>query len=202
MFLSEKTALNLQLEREQYQEKQHLEFYQKGEEIVLKDMGIYQVYRGVVQLNRLEREEKEVVIGWVTPNHVFGNLLTNTSNYLAFSLTDVYVRHYSLKEAVRDSQLARQMLSELSYRLIKSEQMVAITSLRKVEDRLLGLLQMLKEEMGHPVAGGSRLTARFTHQNLADAICTTRVTVTRTLGDLQSKNLLEFDRDRHLIVKF
>ena len=202
MFLSEKTALNLQLEREQYREKQHLEFYQKGEEIPVKNTGICQVYRGVVQLNRLEREEKEVVVGWITPNHVFGNLVNNTSDYFAFSLTDVYIRHYNLQEAAQDSQLARQLLSELSYRLIKSEQMVAITSLRKVEDRLLGLLQMLKEEMGHPVARGSRLTARFTHQNIADAICTTRVTVTRTLGDLQSKNLLEFDRDRHLIVKF
>ncbi|VEP16230.1 cAMP-binding protein [Hyella patelloides LEGE 07179] len=202
MLLSDRPALNLQLEKKKYREEQYLDLYQKGEEIPLVNSGLWQVYQGVVQLNRFNQSQGEVVIGWVTPNHVFGSTVNNNSAYCAIAMTDVYVRHYQPKEIIRNPQLARQLLSELSYRLVKSEQMVAITSLRKVEDRLLGLLTMLKGEMGHPVAKGTRLTARFTHQNIADAICTTRVTVTRVFGDLQNKGLLEFDSDRHLIIKF
>lgn len=55
--------------------------------------------------------------------------------------------------------------------------------------------------MGQLVINGTRLTIRFTHQNLADIICTTRVTVTRILGDFQTKGLVRIDRDRHIIIR-
>jgi CRP-like cAMP-binding protein len=202
VFLSDRSALRLQFDRKKSQEEQYLEFYQKGEEIPLVDIGLWQVYKGVVQLNRLNYNQQEVVMGWVTPNHAFGSMNKMDFPYIAIAMTDVYIRYYQPQDIVKYPQLTRQLLSELSYRLVKSEQMVAITSLRKVEDRLRELLLMLKEEMGHTVNRGTRLTARFTHQNIADAICTTRVTVTRVLGDWQQQNLVEFDSDRHLIVKF
>ena len=202
MYLRNEPRLNLQLNRKLCQEEEYLDFYQKGEIISLKNSGFYQVYRGVVQLNRLNHREQEVVIGWVTPNHAFGNLINGDSGYYAIALTDVYLRSYKPVEVVRNSQLSRQLLSELSYRLVKSEQMIDIISRKKVEERLLGLLSMLKEEMGHPVNEGIRLTARFTHQSIANTLCTTRVTITRIFGDLEERNLLEFDKNRHLIIKF
>ena len=79
--------------------------------------------------------------------------------------------------------------------------MLAINALRRVEDRLWQLLLMLGEEMGRPVDNGIRLTVRFTHQNLAKVICTTRVTVTRILGYFQNRGWIEFDQKRHIILK-
>lgn len=201
MLLEDRLRWNLQLDAKKSQEEQYLEYYQKGEEISLHKLGLWQVYRGVVQLNRLNGSYQEVTVGWITPNHAFGSLIHQTSLYRAVAMTDVYVRHYQQQEIAQDSQLAYQLVSDLSYRLIKAEQMVTITSLKKVESRIKKLLQMLKEEMGHPVEKGIRLTARFTHQNIADAVCTTRVTVTRIMGDLQRQGLLEFDRDRHIVLK-
>ena len=201
MFLRNEPPLNLELKRKAYQDEEYLDFYQKGEEISLCDPGFWQVYRGVIQLNRLNHIQKEVVMGWVTPNHAFSNIIGKASPYSAIAITDVYLRKYQPQEIAQNTRLARQLLSELSYRLVKSEQMIEIVSQKKVEDRLRGLLLMLVEEMGHPVERGIRLTARFTHQNIADALCTTRVTVTRILGELQNQDLLEFDSDRHLIVK-
>ena len=154
------------------------------------------------RLNRSDYGTKEVVVGWVTANHAFSNTINGTSSYRAIAMTDVYLKQYRQKEIKQNPQLARQLLSELSYRLVQSERMIAIISLKRIEDRLRELLILLKAEMGHPVNNGVRLTARFTHQNLADAICTTRVTITRIFGDLQNQNLIEFDRDRHLIIKF
>jgi CRP-like cAMP-binding protein len=42
---------------------------------------------------------------------------------------------------------------------------------------------------------------RLTHQNLANAIGTTRVTVTRILNKLKSEGAIIIDRDRHIILK-
>lgn len=202
MLLSDKPAFELKLNKKDSQEARNLDFYQKGEEIPLTDSGFWQVYRGVVQLHRLNESGREIILGWVSSNHAFGSNLNGLCERNALALSDVYLRRYKPQDILQNPQLARLLLSELSYRLLKAEQMIAITSLTKVEDRLLGLLTMLKEEIGHPITKGTRLTVRFTHQNIADAICATRVTITRILGDLQNQNLIEIDGDRHLVVKF
>jgi CRP-like cAMP-binding protein len=82
----------------------------------------------------------------------------------------------------------------------QTEALLAIAGLKRVEDKLHHLLQLLKQEMGEPVAEGTRLGIRLTHQNLANAIGTTRVTVTRLLGEFQRQGLISFDSDRHLII--
>jgi CRP-like cAMP-binding protein len=41
---------------------------------------------------------------------------------------------------------------------------------------------------------------RFTHKNLADAIGTTRVTVTRLFKEFQTQGWLALDGDRHLLI--
>ena len=60
---------------------------------------------------------------------------------------------------------------------------------------------MLKEEIGQHILEGIRLTVCFTYQNLANVIGATRVTVTRILGEFQTKEWIEFERDRHIIIK-
>ena len=66
-----------------------LDFYEKGEEIALLKTGIWQVYRGVVQLNKTHISGKKIVVGWVTPGHVFDN--SNPAvTYHADAVSDVY----------------------------------------------------------------------------------------------------------------
>jgi CRP-like cAMP-binding protein len=54
--------------------------------------------------------------------------------------------------------------------------------------------------MGEPMPEGTRLRVRLTHQNLANAIGTTRVTVTRLLSKLKREGAITIDRDRHIIL--
>jgi len=70
-----------------------------------------------------------------------------------------------------------------------------------VQDRLNSLLAMLEQEVGQPVAQGTRLRVRLTHQDFASACCTTRVTVTRLLGKLQRQGTIVVDAQNHLIIK-
>jgi len=41
---------------------------------------------------------------------------------------------------------------------------------------------------------------RLTHQHLANAISSTRVTVTRALGQLQEEGWLFIDRNRYIVI--
>ena len=204
MLLRELSPPNLRLQSKSFPKEVPLTFYAKGQLIPLADSNFCQVYKGVVQLSSLRQSNEEVILGWLSPNRVFGvaNNPDSSSPYKLLAMTDVYVQIYSSQELGRDPQLAKRLVSELSYHLLKSQQMIAVNSLKKIETRLRELLVMLRNEVGHPVDQGIRLTARFTHKNFADAIGTTRVTITRILGEWKNKNMIEFDSDHHLIVKF
>lgn len=179
-----------------------LQQYERGDEIAVLDSGIWQVYRGVVQLSRIQPDGNEIILGWVGANGTFSDTINNALvSYRAVALTNVYVRRYSINQVMQHPLLARQLITQLSDRLLQSEQLLAIIALRKVEERLRQLLLMLKEEIGQPVSDGIRLQARFTHQHLAEAIHTTRVTITRILGDWREQDLIYFDEERHLIIK-
>ena len=198
MLLTQKPSSSIYLARKE--EDLLLELYEKGEEINLFELGVWQVYRGIVQLSKISHDGKEIIVGWASSDSAFGNWLGNSLTYRAVALSEVYVRWYSIKDIEKSPLLARQLLAQFSDRLIKSEQLLAITAIRKVEERLWQLLLMLKQEIGQEVVKGTRLKVRFTHQHLANAISTTRVTITRVLGDLQTKKWLDIDCDRHIII--
>ena len=196
MLLSQKASSLVRREQEL-----PLQQYQRGDEISVIDSGIWQVYRGVVQLSKVQQDGTEIISGWVTANGVFGDLADTPVLYRAIALGDVYAKRYSTQDVVRYPALARQFMTQFSDRLIKSQQLLTIIAIGKVEDRLKHLLSLLRQEIGQTVEDGVRLQVRFTHQHLAESIHTTRVTITRILGDFQMQGLVYFDSDRHLVIK-
>lgn len=197
MLLSQKNSFAL----ESKEKELVLQQYNRGEEIFLVDGEIWQVYRGVVQLSRVQHDGREIISGWITANGVFGDFTDDVLLYRAVALNDVYARNHSVQELVKYPDLARQFVTRFSDRLIQSQHLLTIIGTSKVEDRLRNLLLLLKQEMGESVENGIRLPVRFTHQHLAEAIHTTRVTVTRILGDLQQQQVICFDDDRHIVIQ-
>jgi CRP-like cAMP-binding protein len=89
---------------------------------------------------------------------------------------------------------------QLTRRLQQTEGILATVGYRRVEERLRHLLLLLVREVGQPAPEGTRLSVRLTHQQLANAIGTTRVTVTRLLSQLQEESWLIVGNDRHIIL--
>ena len=55
---------------------------------------------------------------------------------------------------------------------------------------------MLCRDFGVPSSQGITIDLKLSHQAIAEAIGSTRVTITRLLGDLRSAGLLEIERKR------
>ena len=72
--------------------------------------------------------------------------------------------------------------------------------LRRVEERLRAFLDLLAADYGQPVEAGIRVGVRLTHQDLANALGSTRVTITRLLGQLRDEGWLVLESGRHLVV--
>jgi CRP-like cAMP-binding protein len=181
-------------------EGRRLHLYDRGDEILLDPEGIWQVYRGIAQLNQISDLGETVLMGWVMPSNFFGPWLSNSETCHAKALSEVYLRWYPLKELESSPQLAQVVLSQVVKRLHQTEALLAIAGLRRVEDRFIALLKLLQIEMGQPVEIGTRLCVRMTHQEFANVISTTRVTITRLFGEWQRQGKISFDSDRHLVI--
>lgn len=180
--------------------ERRLHFYEKGDEIPLVSQGIWQVNRGFVQLYKFNDHGEETSLGWVQSDNYFGVWLTSLDTFQAKALSDVYLLWYSLVEIEKNADLAQKILSQVVKRLRQSEELLAIAGLKRVEERLVKLLKLLGKEIGEKKESQVRLKIRFTHQNLANTIGTTRVTVTRLLGDLQKQGLISLDSTRHIVL--
>ena len=102
----------------------------------------------------------------------------------------------AVSAASADSLLMR----ATSSRVRQSEALIALLGLRRIEDRVRGFLELLATEYGQPCDQGLRLNLRLTHQDIAAALSTTRVTVTRVLGGLRDQGWLQLDEQRQLVV--
>jgi CRP-like cAMP-binding protein len=191
----------LENDRYELQEGRRLHFYAKGEEIPLVSQGVWQVCQGLVQLNTICQNGEEVWLGWAEPSTFFGQWFSLLRSYQAIALCDVQLTWFSLAEINASPRLSQIVLPQLVRRIQQTEALLAISGQRRVEDRLQHLLMLMKQQIGQPVAGGTRIQMRITHQNLANAIGTTRVTVTRLLSKLKSEGLITIDRERHIILR-
>lgn len=178
-----------------------LQVYHKGEVIPLNPQVIWQVRSGLVKLTTYSHSGQEVLVGLAGASSAFGSTLTALPFYEATALADTQLWSIPLSELPTSPKLKQRLLSQISQRLKQTESLLAVYGETRVADRFESLLRLLKQEIGQPVAGGTRLSVRLTHEDLATACCTTRVTITRLLRQLQQQKKLSVDSQHHLILK-
>lgn len=188
------------LSLEQLYQGRALQSFRSGQEVALRPDEVWVVIRGVVQLGTFYDTGDEALLGLACPSMPFGLPLTLIRPYHAAALTDADAMRLTWAELEQSPTLAQGIFQHTARRLRQTEAVLAMVGYRRVEDRLRHLLLLLKREVGQPVQDGTRLGVRLTHQQLANAIGTTRVTVTRLISQLREENWLIIDGDRHIIL--
>ncbi len=178
-----------------------LHCYAKGETIPLSPQTVWLVCQGTVKLSTLCNTGEEVIVGFAGPLTPFGTGLTSLQIYQATALSDVQLACISQTEIGLSPHMIEAILPKINQRLRQAELLLSVTGERRVKDRLHRLLVFLKNEIGQTVPEGTRLSVRLTHEELASACCTTRVTVTREINKLQQEGKIVLDGDRHLVLK-
>jgi CRP-like cAMP-binding protein len=174
--------------------------FAKGDVIPLKPQVIWQVRQGLVKLSTLCDGAEEVLVGLVKPSMAFGADLTSLQVYQAIAMTEVHLVSISGVDIEASNRLSQTLLRQINQRLQQTESLLAVSGQRQVKDRLHHLLLLLKQEIGEKVDRGTLLCVRLTHQDLANACSTTRVTITRLMGKLQQQGKIALDQRNHIIL--
>ncbi|MEB3288295.1 MAG: Crp/Fnr family transcriptional regulator [Leptolyngbya sp.] len=184
---------------EQLYRERSLMAYMAGQPIPLKADEVLIVGRGVVQLFTIQPDGSETLLGLAGPSMPMGLPLSIVDPYWATALTDVDVLVLPFGEVEASPVLMMGVFRNLTLRLQQTEAWLALSGKRLVADRLRHFLMLLARDFGQVEPQGIRIPLKLTHHQLATAVGTTRVTVTRLLKEFKGEGWMSLDR-RQIIL--
>jgi CRP-like cAMP-binding protein len=144
---------------------------------------LWQIDQGVVRSMTWLEDGTILSLGIWGAGDVTGEALSNIKPYQIECLTQVEA---TLLPSDRWFHKPETLISHIQ----QLEELAVIRSRKRVEEALLQLLLWLARKFGREVAQGHLLDLRLTHQDLAELLGTTRVTVTRILSQLEAQKLI------------
>jgi CRP-like cAMP-binding protein len=169
-----------------------LQGFSPNDTIPLIDNYFWLIRHGITKTLTWDEEGKITILGYWGSGDALGQPLSRINPYEIRCLT------YVEASCISKNQLG--ILAEPILRHIRQmEELFCILRCEPMQQRILQVLTFLGNKFGHPVDRGQLIDLRLTHQELADLIGATRVTVTRILSQLEREELICRPR-RHLIV--
>jgi global nitrogen regulator NtcA len=185
-----------------------VEVFERGKTIFFPGDPAERVYfllKGAVKLSRVYEAGEEITVALLRENSIFGVLSLLTGNrsdrfYHAVAFTPVELLSAPIEQveqALKENpDLSMLMLRGLSSRILQTEMMIETLAHRDMGSRLVSFLLILCRDFGLPSPDGITVDLKLSHQAIAEAIGSTRVTVTRLLGDLRDKNMISIHKKK------
>lgn len=150
----------------------------------LKPNSLWKIETGVVKTLTWLEDGTTVTLGLWGPGDIVGKALSQVEPYQIECLTAVEVTILPVSEW-------HPVSSVLLARIQQAEELMVIRRYKKTDIMLVKLLTWLGKRFGREIEQGRLIDLRLTHQDLAEILGTTRVTVTRTLGQLEQQDFIE-----------
>lgn len=166
---------------------------------------VYLLIKGAVKLSRVYEAGDEITVALLRENSVFGVLSLITGHKsdrfyhaVAFTVVElISVPIDQVEKALReDPELSVILLRGLSSRILQTEMMIETLAHRDMGSRLVSFLLILCRDFGVPSRDGITIDLKLSHQAIAEAIGSTRVTVTRLLGDLRQDSMISINKKK------
>nr|WP_290225902.1 Crp/Fnr family transcriptional regulator [Trichocoleus desertorum] len=143
----------------------------------------WKIETGVVRALSWLEDGTVVTLGLWGAGEIVGKALAQIDPYQLECLTKV--------EATRlQTDNWQQTQSALLAHIQQAGELTLIRSHRRVDMMLLKLLSWLGKKFGRQVEQGQLIDLRLTHQDIAEMLGSTRVTITRTLNQLEQQGLI------------
>ena len=170
------------------------------------DDQLYFLLSGTVRLYKIYGDYKEATTAFLKDGGIFGKLDLVEGRWqdvFAEAVTESRVagiQKASLERVIKsDPAFALKLFSSLSERLRQSDEVIESLLHREVSTRLATLLLNLGERFGEDNGVGRLIDVRFTHQDLANMIASTREAVSKVMSEFQRDGVVE-SRNRRIAI--
>lgn len=167
-----------------------LRFFKRRERLPLSE-NLWFIEAGAVRTYTLTDDGTIIALGFWGVGDTVGQPLASLQPYEVECLTDIKVRVLQPLECWNLNQL-------LSSHLHQAQALLRIRS-GKMSQRLQHFLDWLAFKFGDESDRGQLIRLRLTHRDIADALGTTRVTVTRLLNQFEQEGRIGWVK-QHLLL--
>jgi CRP-like cAMP-binding protein len=143
---------------------------------------LFRVTQGVVRTLTYLDDGSPLALGVWGIEDVVGAFLSSINPYYIECLTPV--------KGILFAPEVANLTSFIGAHLQQVEELMMIRSHKAIDVKLVRLLAWLSHRFGRTEERGQVIDLRITHQDLAELAGTTRVTITRTLGQLETRGLI------------
>jgi CRP-like cAMP-binding protein len=166
--------------------------FKRRETIPLKDNILWQITAGAVRIFTIAENGTVISLGFWGIGDVMGQPLIFIQPCWIECLTNVEAAMLKPDECWNLNQI---MLSHLH----QTQELLRIRH-GQIQQRMQLFLKWLGYKFGSLTEQGQLIQLRLTHQEMADAIGTTRVTITRLLQQLEQEQVISWSRDNHIVI--
>ncbi|OUL29409.1 replication/maintenance protein [Nostoc sp. T09] len=166
--------------------------FTRREVIPLRSEVLWRIERGAVRTLTWSEDGTFITLGYWGPGDIIGYPLSKIKPYQIESLTSVEV-------SVVPPQLWHQDIDALLSHIQQAEELLSIVHRKPISQRLWQFLVWLSEKFGREVEDGKLLALNVTHQEIAEVLNTTRVTITRLLQQFEEEGQILRNKRRMIL---
>ncbi len=155
---------------------------------------IWQIETGVVRTLTWLEDGTSVNLGLWGRGDVVGRVLSNAQPYQIECVTQVEV-------ALLPASTWHQATDAMILHIQRAGELIEILHCRQAEASLLRLLGWLARRFGQEVEQGQLIDLRLTHQDIADLVGLTRVTVTRLLNEFEKQGIIQRKARQFIVLQ-
>lgn len=146
--------------------------------------SLWKIETGFVRTFTYLEDGTTVALGLWGPGDIVGRALSRLEPYQMECLTKV-------EATILPLDTWDQRTETLLAHIQQAEELMVIRSYKKVDTMLIKLLAWLSQKFGSEVEKGRLIDMRLTHEDLAEMLGSTRVTITRILGQFEQEGLID-----------
>jgi CRP-like cAMP-binding protein len=146
--------------------------------------SLWKIETGFVRTYTYLENGTTVALGLWGAGDIVGRSLSKLEPYQMECLTKVEATILPINEWHNSTET---LLAHIQ----QAEELMVIRSYKKVDTMLIKLLAWLSKRFGSEVEKGRLIDMRLTHEDLAEMLGSTRVTITRILGQFEQEGLID-----------
>ena len=169
---------------------------------------MYVVYSGKVRVVQINEEGREQILTIHKKKDFFGEMAlldgkTSPATVIAMEDSEIGLlgRNDFDNFVETNGNLRKHIITVLCKELREAWMMVRIMSFDNAEQRIMGVLDRLKDMYGVRDQRGVIINLKLTHNQIACYASVSRETVTRTLNRFTKNNDIEFLSNRNILIK-
>ncbi|TYQ23672.1 Crp/Fnr family transcriptional regulator [Pseudanabaena sp. UWO311] len=161
-------------------------YFKRYEYIPLRSDVLWRIKTGIVRTMTWDEDGNQIILGLWNEGDIVGSLMSTLDPYQMQCLNDVEVE-------ILPSILWEQASSAIIDHCQQTQQLLNIAHCRTTDVKLKKFLIWLSRKFGKSCDRGMTICLKLTHQDIADTISSTRVTMTRSLNQLRLQGLLSWE---------